>query len=80
MRRSSETIRTGRQEHRQAAVKETVNSEAREAHAMAGCVGDKEKVDRLRSYFREGCYSDVVKVTQKLRYPRQRLRARAVYS
>jgi hypothetical protein len=47
---------------------------------MAGCVGDKEKVDRLRSYFREGCYSDVVKVTQKLRYPRQRLRARAVYS
>jgi hypothetical protein len=54
---------------RQAAAKETVNTAARDADAMAGYVGDKDKVDRLRSYFREGRYDDVVKVAQELRYP-----------
>lgn len=54
---------------RQAAAKEAVSTATRQAEAMAGYVGDKEKVAQLRTRFRENRYSDVVGLAAKLKYP-----------
>lgn len=42
----------------QAAAKEAVSTATREADAMAGYVGDKEKIDQLHTRFREKRWSD----------------------
>ncbi|HET8922583.1 MAG TPA: hypothetical protein VFN26_06255 [Candidatus Acidoferrum sp.] len=54
---------------RQAAIKESADSAARNADLMAGYVGDKTKIDELRSYFRQQRYEDVIIKFRSLKYP-----------
>lgn len=54
---------------RQAAMKESADSAARNADLMAGYVGDKRKLDELHSCFRERRYEDVIIKFNSLKYP-----------
>lgn len=54
---------------RQAARRESSDDAARNADLMAGYVGDKGKVEHLRSCFREGKYEDVLAEFNGLKYP-----------
>ena len=54
---------------RQAAEKEAVITAARDADAAAGYVGDKDKLNRMRSCFRKGRYDEVVALARELKYP-----------
>jgi hypothetical protein len=54
---------------RQAAMKESSDSAARNANLMAGYVGDTRKVEHLRSCFRRGKYDDAIVEYNSLKYP-----------
>jgi hypothetical protein len=54
---------------RRAAAKETVSTADREADAMAGYIGDKRKVNQLRTCLREKRYGEVVRLARNLKYP-----------
>lgn len=54
---------------RQAAIKESADSAARNADSMAGYVGDKRKIDELHGCFRERRYEDVIIKFNSLKYP-----------
>jgi hypothetical protein len=45
---------------RRAAMKESSDNAAPSAYLMAGYVGDKKKVEHLRSCFRQGKYADTI--------------------
>lgn len=54
---------------RRAAMRESSDNAARSADLMAGYVGDKKKVEHLRSCFRQGKYADTIAEFKSLKYP-----------
>ena len=54
---------------RQAAMRESSEDAARDADLMAGYVGDKRKIEHLRSCFRQGKYEDALADFKSLKYP-----------
>ena len=54
---------------RQAAMRESSDNAARGADLMAGYVGDKRKVENLRSCFQQGKYEDALAEFNSLKYP-----------
>ena len=49
--------------------KEAVVEDSRSKDLMAGYVGDREKLEKLRTCFREGRYSEVITLAEELKYP-----------
>jgi hypothetical protein len=54
---------------RQAAMRESSDDATRNADLMAGYVGDKRKVEQLRSCFHQGKYEDTLAEFNSLKYP-----------
>ena len=54
---------------RQAAINESSDNAARNADLMAGYVGDKRKVQNLRSWFHQGKYQHALAEFTSLKYP-----------
>lgn len=56
---------------RGAAAKEALQAANREQHLMAVSVGDARKLEEMRDQFREGRYSEVMRLAAQLKYPDQ---------
>jgi hypothetical protein len=54
---------------RQAAMRESSDDASRHADLTAGYVGDKRKVEHLRSCFRQGKYENALAEFKRLKYP-----------
>ena len=54
---------------REAAEKESAQTDNRHEGLMAGYVGDTRKLDQLRNSFHQGRYASVVKLSRGLKYP-----------
>jgi hypothetical protein len=54
---------------RQAAMRGSSDDASRHADLMAGYVGDKRKVEHLRSCFQQGKYEDALTEFKSLKYP-----------
>ena len=54
---------------RQASTKEAADEATRNANLMAGYVGEKREIERLRNGFRNKRYDDVLASFDSLKYP-----------
>ena len=54
---------------RQAAMRESSDNAARDADSLARYVGDKRKIENLRSFFQQGKYDDALAEFNSLKYP-----------
>jgi hypothetical protein len=54
---------------RRAAKREAADTASRNAHLMAGYVGDRRKVDKMRTQFDQGRFAQVIAWASDLRYP-----------
>lgn len=54
---------------RRAAAKEALDIAKHDEDLMSGYVGDVDRLEQLRTRFREGSYGDVVALADKLHYP-----------